>query len=95
MPGGTKFQMFDCPNEKCGKKAERLVASSAGLGCDSCQPKVNRGLDAIIGRVRIPANKWGHGTPRVTEADAQRIKTNRKGPDGQYRPAPRWRTTGD
>ena len=78
--------MFDCPNEKCGRKAERLVASGEGLGCDHCKPATARMLDGLHHRVRV--KKWG---VRVTEADAMRIKTNKKRSDGTYKPDPRWR----
>ena len=78
--------MLDCPNLKCGKKARRIIASDDGLRCDNCFEPKHSGMDAIIGRIRF--HKWG---VRMTEADANHIKTNRKRADGRFKPDPRWR----
>ena len=72
---------FDCPNPKCKQKAERLVATEKGLGCDKCIK-----LPANFpGCVRI-VNKYG-----MTHADKMHIKTNKKRLDGTFKPDPRWR----
>jgi hypothetical protein len=78
-----------CPTCK-NENAARLIAGEGNLGCDSCfvvKPQINTGS---LHQVKF--NKWG---TRMTIADANRIKTNKKRADGKYRPDPRWRTTGD
>lgn len=77
--------VFDCPNEKCKKQSERLIATSKGLGCEHCMSsELKKYCGGIIVRGE---NKH---SPKMTYADKMHIKTNRKRADGQYRPDPRW-----
>ena len=78
--------MFDCPNEKCKKQSERLIAGPRGLGCDHCMKSEAVSFGGMLHQVKF--HKWGM---RMTVAEANRIKTNKKRSDGRYKPDPRWR----
>ena len=79
--------MFRCPS--CKAAAARLLIAENGIRCPGCYDARPRSYRGLLHQVR--ANRFG----RLTEADAMRIKTNKKRADGEYRPDPRWRTSGD
>ena len=83
-----------CPNQKCKKEAERLIIPPTGGGifCNGCYKMEPLNNIGSLHKVRL--SFWKKGV-RLTEADAMRIKTNKKRSDGKYRPDPRWRTSGD
>ena len=75
---------------KCKGEAKRLYASGHGLLGECCFE--DQGSRDWTGLHKIRLNRWG---VKMTWADAMRIKTNAKRADGQFRPEPRWQTTGD
>lgn len=75
---------MECPS--CKKETHKLTITAEGSGCRDCLRVEYKSLDGLLHRVKF--RKWG---VRMTEADANRIKTNKKRADGRYSPDPRWR----
>ncbi len=81
------MSQLPCPN--CKRSAPRLVARGGVLGCVYCNLP-SKGRDALLHQVR-----WNKNGVRVTEADANRIRTNKLRADGRYRPDTRWSYRGE
>lgn len=69
----------------CKKRTERLTWDTKAFGCSDCVK-----VEFVSHEGKIHSVRKTQGG-RLTEADAQRIKTTKRRWDGRRKPDPRWR----